>query len=158
MQPAYRLPTDLQSVILRWESRGGLGVDTGESALLVHANGRYTARPLPGANVRRAGQLDSTALQGLLAEVLVQHRFATISSAAIVAQIEDISQRTGRLFKMMDGGETTIEVSLPDVQHRVVLGALQAAHRLFPEVEPLQRLHAVQQRLLALANTARPPA
>ena len=124
---------------------------------LLQASGRYTARPLPGSKARRTGQLDADALQRLLAEVLVQQRFATISGPAIVAEIEAISQRTGRLFNVMDGGETTIEVTLPDVRHQVVLAAMQAAYRRFPEVEPLQRLHAVQQRLLALADTAQPP-
>lgn len=151
----YRLPTDPLAVILRWDSLGGMGLETPQAALIVHASGDFSARPHPGDAVRRTGRLEPAALQGLLAEVLEQHRFATISAAAILAQIQEISQRTGRMFKTMDGGETRIELDLPQVQHRVVFPALHAAQGMFPEIEALRRLYAIQQRLLTLANTAR---
>jgi hypothetical protein len=95
----------------------------------VHASGDFSARPPPGSAARRTGRLEPEALQALLARVLVQHRFASISATAIGSEISQISQRTGRLFQVMDGGET--------------------------EIEPLRRLHAIKQALLALAHSAR---
>lgn len=151
----YRLPPDPLAVILRWDSLSGMGLETSQPALLVQASGDFSARPHPGNAVRRTGRLESAELQGLLAEVLEQHRFASISAEAVLAQIHEISQRTGRLFKTMDGGETCIEIDLPQVQHRVLFPALHAAQGLFPEVEALRHLHAIQQRLLSLANRAR---
>ena len=151
----YLLPADPSAVILRWDSRGGMRPEPEQPALLLHASGDFSARPLPGSTVRRQGRLDAAAVQALLNEILVQHRFASISAADIQSQISEISQRTGRLFAVMDGGETRIELQLPAVQHHVVLPAMQAARARFPEIEPLQRLHAIQQRLLALAETAK---
>lgn len=142
-------------MILRWDSLGGVGRETPQAALLVQASGDFSARPRPGDTVRRTGRLAPAALQALLTEILDQHRFASISAAAISARIQQISQRTGRMFKTLDGGETGIELDLPHLQHRVVFPALQAAHGQFPEVEALRHLHAIQQRLLSLANEAR---
>ena len=159
LKPPYKLPEVGSVVVLRWDSIGGMmptPPGQPEPALVLHANGRFSAKASAASAPRRGmGQLEPAALQALLAELLLTHGFASLDGAAIQAQLEAISQHTGRLFKVMDAGVTRITLTLPAVQHTVEMPALHAAVRLFPEVQALRQLHAVQQRLLALAQTAR---
>lgn len=156
----HRLPDDPNAVILRWDSGGGLratsaSAEPGEqAALLLHASGEFSARPAHGSTARRTGRLTPAALQALLTELIDHHGFSSISAEDIQAQMADIVRRTGRVYSVMDGGVTRISLQLPAVQHSVEMAALHAAQARFPEIGGLQRLLAVQQRLLALAISA----
>ncbi len=152
-----RLPTPSRDVILRWESLGGLRVaeDRADAALLIHADGSYSAPAARPGGERRTGVLSRDDLRALLTDVLVRQQFAAIDAADIEALIRQSAKATGRIFRVMDGGVTRITIRLPDVQHSVEVSNLHAAHLAFPDIEPLQRLYAVQQVLLRLAGTAR---
>ena len=149
------LPADPNAVILRWTSGGGMLPTLDADALLIHANGAYSARAKPGEQRRRSGRLEAQALQDLLEWIIEQQGFARLSGEALLAEIQGIVARSGRLFRVMDGGEMAVEVDLPGLQHRVSLAALDAAFLRFPEVDGLRRLHAIKQRLLSLADSAR---
>lgn len=152
-----RLPIPSREVILRWDSLGGMRVadDRAGAALLIHADGSYSAPSATPEGARRTGVLSSAELRALLAEVLVRQQFATIDAADIEARIRQSAKATGRIFRVMDGGVTRIEIFLPDVRHTVEFGSLHAAHQTFTDIEPLQRLYAVQQLLLNVARKAR---
>ncbi len=151
----HRLPADPSAVILRWDSLGGMSPEPEQPALLLQASGDFTARPQAAGAARRAGHLDSAGVQALLHEVIDTQRFASITAAPILAEIAAAAQRTGRQFEVRDGGETRITLSLPDLKHSVSFPALHAAQALFPEIDALRRLRAVQLRLLAVAELAR---
>lgn len=152
-----RLPKPSADVILRWDSLGGLraAADLGGAALLLHADGRYSAPAATPGGPRRTGRLSADALHDLLVQVLVQQQFGAIDASDIEARLKQAAQVEGRLLLVMDGGVTRIEVRLPEVQHTVKLGRLHAAYQAFPDIEPLQRLYAIQQLLLKVADTAR---
>ena len=152
---ALALPAAPHAVVLRWESTGGLLPTEDATVLLIHANGVFSARARPGDLRRRTGQLSAQALQDLLAWIIEAQGFARLSGEAMLAEIGLISERSGRLFRVMDGGESSFEIDLPGLQHRVSFAALDAAFSRFPEVDGLRRLHAIKQRLLNLANTVR---
>ena len=149
------LPADPTAIILRWSNTGGMLPTVDADALLIHANGVFSARARPGDPRRRTGQLSPQALQDLLAWLIEAQGFARLSGEAMLAEIGLISERSGRLFRVMDGGESSFEIDLPGLQHRVSFAALDAAFSRFPEVDGLRRLHAIKQRLLNLANTVR---
>jgi hypothetical protein len=153
------MPADTGAVIIRWSSLGGLRVagTEQEPSLLVHADGRFSAPGRTPGGPRRTGQLSRQQLQELLTDVLLRQRFGSIEASDIQARIRAVAQvdGQGRVLLGMDGGVTHIEVDLPDVRHRVEWPGLHQAQSTYPEVEPLQRLFAVQRRLLALAATAR---
>ncbi|BDI07319.1 hypothetical protein [Sphaerotilus microaerophilus] len=153
------MPADTGAVIIRWSSLGGLRVagTVQEPSLLVHADGRFSAPGRTPGGPRRTGQLSRQQLQELLTDVLLRQRFGSIEASDIQARIRAVAQvdGQGRVLLGMDGGVTHIEVDLPDVRHRVEWPGLHQAQSTYPEVEPLQRLFAVQRRLLALAATAR---
>lgn len=152
------LPVASKDVILRWDSLGGLRVagDVQQPALLVHADGSFSA---PGRDLggdRRAGQLTKRALRELLEELVIHQRFATIHAADIDAHIRRIlAARQEIRLARMDGSLTRIELRIPGVTHSVEWRDLHADRAAYPEVESLQRLYAIQQRLLRLANSAR---
>ncbi len=152
---ALALPADPDAVVLRWHSTGGMLPTVDAAVLLIQANGVFSARARPGDLRRRTGQLSAQALQDLLVWIVEQQGFARLSGEAMLAEIRLISERSGRLFRLMDGGESSFEIGLPGLQHRVSFAALDAAFVRFPEVADLRRLHAIKQRLLNLANTAR---
>jgi len=152
---AFRLPADMSAVVLRWDSLGGMAPGPDEPALLVHSGGVFTARPLQPGAARRRGRLDGAGLQALLRELVDGLGFAAISADDIQAQIAAISQRTGRNVQVVDGGETRIALTMPNLSHSVTFAALHVFAPLFPEIDALRRLRAVQLRLLALAETAR---
>lgn len=157
-RPDLRLPPSSSAVILRWDRLGGLRAssDAGEDpALLLYADGRYSAPAAALGGPRRTGRLDPTELRELLVHLVHQQRFAEIDARDIQARMRRIAADTGRLAAIMDGGVTRIELTLPDLQHRVELPNLHAAARSFPEIDALQRLLAVQKRLLELAQAAR---
>ena len=149
------LPADLDAVILRWTSSGGMLPTLDADALLIQASGAYSARARPGERRRRSGRLEAQALQALLIWVIEHQGFAQLSGEAMLAEIQGIGARSGRLFRVMDGGEMAFELDLPDLQHRVSFAALDAAFSRFPEVDGLRRLHAIKQLLLSLADSAR---
>lgn len=156
--PDLRLPPPSPAVILRWDRLGGLRArdDTGDDpALLLHADGRYSAPSATLGGPRRTGRLDPAELRELLVDLVHRQRFAEIDARDIQARIRRIAADTGRLAATMDGGVTRIELTLPDLQHRVELPNLHATARSFPEIDAVRRLLAIQQRLLALAQTAR---
>ena len=149
------LPADSDAIILRWDGSAGLGPSSHASVLLLHASGKFSARPLPSNERRRTGSINADALQQLMIWIIDENRFATISAKAILDEIEAIGRSSGRIFALMDGGQTHIAVDLPALRHSVVLPALDAARSLFPEIDALRRLHAIKQRLLDLADQAR---
>lgn len=153
------MPADTGAVIIRWDSLGGLRVagTVPEPALLVHADGRFSAPGRTPGGPRRTGQLSRLQLQDLLSDVLLRQRFGSIDASDIQARIRAVAQADGqgRVLLGMDGGVTRIEVDLPGLRHRVEWPGLHQAQNSFPEVEPLQRLYAIQQRLLAVAGSAR---
>lgn len=157
-RPDLRLPPPSPAVVLRWDRLGGLRAshDGGdEPALLLHADGRYSAPPATLGGARRSGQLSRAELRALLEDIVHRLRFAEIDARDIQTRMQRIATDTGRLAITRDGGVTRIELTLPDLQHRVELPNLHASARSFPEIDALQRLLAIQQRLLELAQTAR---
>lgn len=152
------LPAASKEVILRWDSRGGLRVagDIDQSALLLHADGSFSARGQTPGGARRTGQLTRRALRELLEEVVIRQQFGSIRAADIEAGIHRVTAaRQEMRVKRMDGATTHIQVTLPSLVHSVEWADLHADREAFPEVEPLQRLFAIQQRLLELAKSAR---
>ena len=149
------LPADAGAVIVRWSSTGGMQPTADADVLLIHANGDFSARAASGDSRRRTGRLDAQALHALLTWLIEPQGFVRLCGEAMLAEIQLISARGGRLFSVMDGGEVRFEINLPKVQHRVSFAALDAAFLRFPEVDGLRRLHAIKQRLLGLAETAR---
>ncbi|HMW22011.1 MAG TPA: hypothetical protein PKC59_01150 [Burkholderiaceae bacterium] len=153
-----RLPAASKDVILRWDSRGGLRVagDIDQPALLVHADGSFSARGAALGGARRTGQLTRRELRELLDEVVIRQQFGSIRTADIDAGIRRVTAaRQEQRVRPMDGATTHIQVTLPQLVHSVEWADLHADRDAFPEVEPLQRLFAIQQRLLALAKSAR---
>lgn len=152
-----RLPDRPKDVIVRWDRAGGMrpGSPVLEPALVIHADGTFFASPLNPGGARRAGRLTPAQLQAVLHDIVDRQDFGSIRAEQIQAQLREVTERTGRLLNVMDGGITRIEVRLPDGHHAVEMPALHAAHHLFPEVEPLQRLFAIQQRLLDVTQAAR---
>ena len=149
------MPADPIAVVLRWESIGGMLTAGDADVLLIHAYGVFSARAKPGDLHRRSGRLDAQALQDLLTWIVELQGFGHLCGEAMLAEIRFISERSGRLFRVMDGGEMSFEIDLPGLRHRVSLAALDAAFLRFPEVDGLRRLHAIKQRLLQLADSAR---
>jgi hypothetical protein len=122
--------------------------------LVVHASGRFSARSKSPQGARYSGKLTARELQLLLQEIIDRHRFQDVNVAAIEQKMREVEQRGGRIWAIKDGGETVIQLRLPEFQHSVAIYGLQAAHSLYPEILPLQNLYAIQQRLLAIAQSA----
>lgn len=155
-----RLPPPSDTVIFRWDRLGSVAVPGAveQPVLLLHADGRYSVPPRTLGGERVTGRLSSAELHALLTDILVRQRFTSLNSDAIEAQIRAQAQTRGLLLRLRDGGVTRLELRLPGVHHTVALANAHAAYQQFPQIEALQRLHAIQQRLLVLVEPSQPPA
>lgn len=150
-----RLPPPSDAIILRWDRLSAVAVAGAvvEPVLLVHADGRYSVPPRTLGGARVTARLTPTELKALLTDVVMHQRFATLRSEELEAQLRTQMQASGGLLHWVrDGGVTRIEVKLPTLHHVVQLANAHAAYQQFPQVEALQRLHAIQQRLLVLVE------
>lgn len=161
-QPAVtevRLPPPSDAVIVRWDRLGSVVVPGAavQPVLLLHADGRYSVPPRTLGGERVTGRLSSAELQALLTDIVVRQRFTSLNGDAIEAQIRTQTPASGLLLRLRDGGVTRLELRLPTVHHTVTLANAHAAYQQFPQIEALQRLHAIQQRLLVLVEPPQPP-
>lgn len=93
-------------------------------------------------------QLNQAQLQSLLNFMVQERHFPVIKADAILQQIDHLQQQ-GRLFAVADALSTRIILTLPR-SHSVDFYAVDWAARLFPEINALQDLNAIQNRLLEL--------
>lgn len=161
-QPAVtevRLPPPSDAVIVRWDRLGSVVVPGAavQPVLLLHADGRYSVPPRTLGGERVTGRLSSAELQALLTDIVVRQRFTSLNGDAIEAQIRTQTPASGLFLRLRDGGVTRLELRLPTVHHTVTLANAHAAYQQFPQIEALQRLHAIQQRLLVLVEPPQPP-
>lgn len=149
------LPAPSDEVVLRWDSLGGLRTagDPGGAALLVHADGRFSARGAKLDGPRRTGRLTAEQLRSLLVRIVVNEKFASLDGADIAVRIRQAAAARGELWNVMDGGVTRIEVNLPKVRHTVELANLLDARDRFPDIEPLKHLVAVRRLLVEVLQT-----
>lgn len=150
---SYQLPADEKTVILRYESLGSLLPKQNMQPLLtVFANGEldisntWPERPL------HPRQLSAVELQQLLYDIIAERHFLTIDSDAIKKEIDDLSKRNGRIFAIADAPTTVITLNLPEHNRRIAVYAAESAARQFPEIEGLQDLLAIQNRLKTLMS------
>jgi hypothetical protein len=123
-------------------SRSGAGPQA-LRLLAVLADGQVVVHS--GGGVVRAFDMQLTAaeLAALRAFVLEQQRFAAIDGAALAREVGSVAD---------DAATIVVSVATNGGVHRVALEALPDAAAMRPGIEPLQRLHAVYQRLMQLVH------
>ena len=116
--------------------------------LEIRASGATAVR-LPGSRAHDESHFDRESLSELMDFVVDRHRAFRITNRGIDAAII----KSGKpVIHVADAPETWLCLGMGRRQHqvRVEAVALRAAH--YPEVVPLQDLHAIQTRLLAEAR------
>ena len=152
----YQLPADPNAEIIRFDSLGSMMPGQNPPALLtINADGwLMVSKAWTGTESLRM-RLDNQELQALLRFIIAEKQFLRIQPAEIKQQMSDLQRRDGRLFAIADAATTLIAVDLPRHRHRVEFYAVDFAARQFPEIESLQHLRAIQNRLQALMDAAK---
>ena len=123
-------------------SRSGAGPST-LRVLAIAAEGGVAVSSGGGVVRPFDAQLTPAELAELRTFILEQQRFASIDGPALARQVGSVTD---------DAATVVISVATAGGVHRVALEALPDAAALRPGIEPLQRLHAVYQRLMRLVH------
>jgi hypothetical protein len=159
----HKLPADPDAIVIEWWSSEGVR-ETADDApdLVVRAGGRATVGPRLAGGRPAEGRITPRRLEDLLAFVLDRNGFFDIDASALEHTLAAARQRhetasaSGGAVPLgppyPDAGTTRI-VIVADGRRQVALQqGLLAATRDYPEVEALGRLHAIELRLLELAQ------
>lgn len=153
----YPLPTTPDSVIIRFDSQGGMLPSSNDQPLLsIRADGRLTVNGRWFGGSDRHGQLSPAALQQLLRFIIAEKHFPSLDSSQIEQQLKALQLKDGRLLAIADAPTTQISLQLPPYSHRIAFYAVDMSAQQFPEVSALQDLLAVQNRLKALIGEQQP--
>ena len=95
----------------------------------------------------RRGSCDASELRALIAEVRDRHKVTTIETAGLTEAIQRESQRTGKSWRIDGAGTTIVRFHQDGAVHEVRCHAAGLLAERFPDVEPLQQVHNVEQRL-----------
>lgn len=126
-----------------------------QALLTINADGwLMVSKAWTGTESRRM-RLGDPELQALLRFIIAEKQFLKIQPAEIKQQMNDLQRRDGRLFAVADASTTLIAVDLPRYRHRVEFYAVNWAARQFPEIESLQHLRSIQNRLQALMDATK---
>lgn len=148
--PVYRLPADPHAAVISFNIQGEVEtIQNEEPALRIIADGRLLVSHAETPGIAGTASLTPKELRQLLNYIVVEHRFMAIDSVEIDRQIRALSRKDGRQFKIADAPVTNICLDLPQ-QQCVEFYAVDFAARLFPEIDMLQDLLAVQNRLKTL--------
>jgi hypothetical protein len=123
-------------------SRSGAGPAT-LRVLAIAADGGVAVSSGGGVVRSFDARLTPAELAELRGFILEQQRFASIDGPVLARQVGSVTD---------DGATIVISVATAGGVHRVALEALPDAAALRPGIEPLQRLHAVYQRLMRLVH------
>jgi hypothetical protein len=153
----YALPSNPQAAVISYDSKGGMVPRaSGTPLIAIHADGSVVGWNPDGGGRLELASLGVAGLQELLRFILLDQRFAESDGARINAEIKELAGKSGRIFSVADAGVSVIAVDIPAVHHEVEFYALDWAARLFPEIDELQRLAAVERRIKAFIPNAGP--
>jgi len=99
-------------------------------------------------------RIDTDETQSLLHFVIEDQRFFEIDAQALKLAVHQANSRYGGAIAVMDGTTTAIEVTLKDRRHTVEQYALAFSARRYSKIAALQRLAAIERRLIHVAAIA----
>jgi hypothetical protein len=140
--PRYALPGDGYVVLL--ESKG---TRREQPPLVIHPDGTMTSS---AGNTR----IDGDELQALLRSLIEEQRFFDIDGEAIRLAIHQENSQRGSALAVLHAPTSAVELRLKDRTHRVEVHALQFEANAHPGIDPLQRLAAIQRRLIRVFSVA----
>lgn len=141
----WPLPTDGGAVVLELTYQ-----DAPRHALVpvvtVHADGSVVAaNGEESAEVQ--GRLTREQLTELLREVIEESSVFELESGAVLRDVQNAANRSGRPWRTGAAGTMRVRVRLRDREHEVRCPSVEILHERFPDVESLAQLCAIRRRL-----------
>ena len=161
----HALSDDPSAVAIQWRTLGGLaGRDDNPPDITIFADGSITVGPRLGRGETVKGQITAERLQQLMSFAIDDNHFFSFNSATVEKAVNTevknrlsltrskntIMARVGPPY--VDAGITVILIAADGKQHEVSYHGLFAAAREFPEIKELRQLHAIELKLLDLAQ------
>jgi hypothetical protein len=152
----YELPAPPNVPVIVYDSEGGmLPGQTREPLLTIRADHTVILGNPSGQGKRIETRIAPEDLQALLRFIVADNRFFEFDAKQVETQILEEQRKTGRLFLIADAPVTVIRVQLKDQEHEARQYGLGLAAKVYPAIEPLQRLAAIQKRLDRYASLVR---
>jgi len=140
--PRYALPEAGPVVAL--ESKGA---HRPQPPLVIHPDGTM-------ASSAGETRIDPARLQELLRFIIEEQRFWDIDSEAVRLAIHQENSQRGSALAVLHAPTSVLEVRLQDRTHRVEVHALQFEANAHPGIDSLQRLAAIQRRVIQVFSIA----
>jgi hypothetical protein len=152
-------------ILIQWDSEGGLEKPRSATAdLTVFANGRVQVGPRFANGTVAEHQLSDADLAALRQFVFEEQDIWSINSDALERDVKVVANADANLESrsvpvqpvgpeaVADAATTVIRVRDGERTHQVSHYNLFGAARRYPQIHALQRLRAIEMRLLALAQ------
>ena len=161
----HRMDANSDNILIQWNSEGGLEKPLPAMAdLTVFADGRVEVGPRFAGGRVTEHQLSEADLAALRRFVFDEQDIWSIDSAALDHAVQaaakgdaDTGARAGSVQPLgpeaiADAATTVIRVSDGERTHQISQYNLFDAARRYPQINELQRLRAIERRLLELAQ------
>ena len=161
----YRLPTDSGAIVIQWRTIGGLsGSDDSTADLTIYAGGKTIVGPRFSQGKIVEGRLTSQQIQQLLSFAIDDNDFFGFDARAVEEVVNKVleerraNSQEGDVIAVplgppyIDVGTTIILIAADGKQHEVKYQGLFFAAQDFPEIEALQKLRAIELKLLSMAK------
>jgi hypothetical protein len=150
----HQLPDDPQAVVIVLDFQGGFTPprQNQDAHLTIRADGSVLTGAPWGQRKRIEARLTMVELHDLLNYILDEQKLSEFDAGQVQQQVRAIQQQRGSFLAIADAPTTVVKVQADGKTWVAQYYALPLAARQFPEVMPLQRLLAVQQRLQSIYN------
>jgi hypothetical protein len=141
----WPLPSDAEAVVLELAYQDAAGRRPA-AVVTVQADGSVVAANGDESGELR-GHLTQEQMTDLLREIIEESCVFELESGAVLRDVQDAANRTGRPWRAGDGGTMRVRVRLRDREHEVRCPSVEVLHERFPDVESLRRLCSIRRRL-----------
>ncbi|MFP6766211.1 MAG: hypothetical protein VB858_21440 [Planctomycetaceae bacterium] len=155
-QVTYQLPRDSSAVVISYDEQNGFTPPRQNAAplLSILADGTVLMPDLYGQARDITGKISQTELQGLLRLAIENNGFFSYDAAKVKEKMLK-AESDRQIPRIADAPESVFEIRLADRKHNVRHYALGMAGQFYKDIEELQKLRAIHERLRQLMNETR---
>jgi len=154
-QSVYRLPMEPKSLVISYDEQNGFTLPRQNDAplLSILADGTVQMPDAFGEARDVTGKISKDELQALLRFIIEENKFFDYDEEKVKAKMEE-AQKQREIPQIADAPDSVFEIRIADKKHSVRHYALGEAGE-YKEIDELQQLRAIQQRLNKLMSETR---
>jgi len=153
---AYPLPTGARAVVITYDEQNGFTPPRQNHAplLSILADGTVQMPDAYGQSRDVTGKISQAELQSLLRFAIEDNSFFSYDAEQVKEKMLE-AEGNRQIPRIADAPESVFEIRLTDRRHNVRHYALGMAGQFYKDIEELQKLRAIHERLRQLMNETR---